>query len=75
MFSEMLRKWQSNPNPEAPYEWQTILKVLVSPSLNKRELATSLFEKLKSNERSKLQYYSIKEKSKLITLLSITNIY
>ena len=50
MFLETLRKWKNNPDPNSPYNWETMLEVLKSPFVSRPDIATSIVEELNKKE-------------------------
>ena len=41
-FAEVFDHWQKNPTPQQPFCWDTVVKVLQSPSVNEPVLARDI---------------------------------
>ena len=48
MFHRLLENWENNP--PSPYNWGTLLNILVSPILKQDDLAEDIAEKLRSSK-------------------------
>lgn len=46
MFIEVMKLWESDPHPDTPYNWGTILEILASPAGNHRALANEVAGKV-----------------------------